>query len=413
MSNLPETPGRRFNLTGSTSQEAAALGAVTVTGRPGSPDYDPRLQNALDDFQRNNGSVSAGPAQGFNQFSIEQFKANFPEVGLVTPSNFMVKFSPPEAAGGKDYADVAFLCGATRLPGMRVATTSLRRHNYGNIIKMPYDTMLEDIELTFYVDASRAKSLDLFHKWIRSIIDIGKDFPGNRTNRISYRSEYICPELKIYIVSQLAGTGGTQGTPDDMPDPTGSNGDTEAEGAGTPNAPTTPSTGNYAIVECTLHEVFPIQISDIVLDWGESDNFARINVTFSYRTHEFKFAKFSKSSLGFKTGYSYAPISSTNTSVDPDAAEQADFLTSLSQFLGKVADTKRKIQQFQTNWRSFQTAKGGLAQLTALGNLAGPGSALNTTANQLNQIVSQANFITGNGVSKRRSGTKKVINTLP
>jgi len=70
MSNLPETPGRRFNLTGSTSQEAAALGAVTVTGRPGSPDYDPRLQNALDDFQRNNGSVSAGPAQGFNQFSI-------------------------------------------------------------------------------------------------------------------------------------------------------------------------------------------------------------------------------------------------------------------------------------------------------------------------------------------------------
>ena len=144
MSNLPETPGRRFNLTGATAQEAAALGPVTVTNRPSSPNYDPRLQNVLDDFQRNNGSVSAGPAQGFSQFSVDEFKAKFLDVGLVTPSNFLVKFTPPAAAGGEAYSDVAFLCGATRLPGMRIATTSLRRYNYGNIIKMPYDALFDD-----------------------------------------------------------------------------------------------------------------------------------------------------------------------------------------------------------------------------------------------------------------------------
>jgi hypothetical protein len=354
----------------------------------------------------------AGPAQGYNQFSVEEFKAKFLEVGLVTPSNFLVKFTPPEAAGGDAYSDVAFLCGATRLPGMRVATTSLRRYNYGNIIKMPYDALFDDIELTFYVDASQAKSLDLFHKWIRSTIDVGKEFADgkrSKTNFVSYRKNYICPELKIFVISQLAGLE----NPESMPEDTSSNGDSQAEGAGTPNAPASLSTGNYAIVECTLYDVFPIQIGDITLDWGESDNFARVNVTFSYRVHEFKFGKFNKRSLGFKTGYSYSPISSTLTGVDPDAAEQADFLTSLTQFLGKVADTKRKVQQFQTNWRTFQNAKGGLGKLTALGNLAGPGSALNTTANQLNQIVSLTNFITGNGTVKARSGTKKVINTLP
>ena len=364
------------------------------------------------------GSISAGgPAQGYNQFSVEQFKSKFLEVGLVTPSNFLVKFTAPPSIfdnpeKAKMYEDVPFLCGATKLPGMRVATTSLRRYNYGNIIKMPYDTMFDDIELTFYVDASQAKSLDVFHKWIRSIIDVGKDFEGGKrgkTNFVSYRNEYICPELKIFIVSQLAGLQ----SPESMPEDTRSNGDSQAEGAGTPNPPTTLSTGNYAIVECTLYDVFPIQISDIALDWGEADNFARVNVTFSYRVHEFKFGKFNKRSLGFKTGYSYSPISSTLTGVDPDAAQQADFLTSLTQFLGRVADTKRKVQQFQTNWRTFQNAKGGLGKLTALGNLAGPGSALNTTANQLNQIVSLTNFITGNGTVKARSGTKKVINTLP
>lgn len=400
----------RFNLTGSTAEEVAALGPVTVTGRPGSPDYNPVLQNNVERFQATEGSVASPAVNGFNQFSVDEFKANFLDVGLVTPSNFLVKFTPP-APISSTYADVAYLCGATRLPGMRVATTSLRRHNYGNVIKMPYDTMFEDIELTFYVDASQAKSLDLFHQWIRNIIDVGRDFATgsrNKTNFVSYRNDYICPELKIYIVSQLAGLQ----NPEPFPSKSGSNGETATpDTAGNP--PAELSTGNYAIVECTLYDVFPIQISDIVLDWGESDNFARINVTFSYRVHEFGFGRFNKKSLGFKTGYSYSPVTATNTSVQADAAEQTDFLTSLTQFLGKVADTKRKVQQFQTNWKTFQNAKGGLGKLTALGNLAGPGSSLNTTANQLNQIVSLTNFITGNGVAKTRSGTKKTTSTLP
>jgi hypothetical protein len=403
----------RFNLTGSTPEEVAALGPVTVTGRPGSPDYNPVLQNNIERLQASEGSVASPAVNGYNQFSVEQFKSKFLEVGLVTPSNFLVKFTPPlsifdKPENAKQFEDVPFLCGATKLPGMRIATSSLRRYNYGNIIKMPYDTMTDDIELIFYVDASQAKSLDLFHRWIRSIIDIGKDFPGKKTNLVSYRNDYICDKLSIFIVSQLNGLQ----NPTEMPDPNGSNGETAQTSPNGANPPVELSTGNYAIVECTLHEVFPIQIGDISLDWGEADNFARVSVTFSYRTHEFKFGKFTKKSLGFKTGYSYQPVSSTNTSVTQDP-EEKDFLTSVTQFLGKIADTKRKIQQFQTNWKTFQNAKGGLGKLTALGNLAGPGSSLNTTANQLNQIVSMTNFITGNGVAKARSGTKKTTSTLP
>lgn len=355
---------------------------------------------------------------GFNQFAVDTFSNKFLKVGLVTPSNFLVKFTPPAGViSDSERAkllgkEVAYLCGAAQLPGMRVATTSLRRHNYGNITKMPYDIMFDDIELTFYVDAAEAKSLELFHQWIRTTIDFGKDFEQgskNKTGFVAYRSDYVCPELKIYIVSQLAGLE----DPEPFPQQTGSNGDQQTPAPTGPNGspPEQENTGKYAIVECTLYDVFPIAVSNILLDWGEADNFARVNVTFSYRVHEFAFGKFNQSS---GNRYAYTPAwSSTVNGVNQEAAEQADFLTSLTKFLGKVADTKRKIQQFKTNWRTFKNAPGGLGKLTALGNLAGPGSALNTTANQLNQIVSLTNFITGNGVSKTRSGTKKVINTLP
>lgn len=347
-------------------------------------------------------------ASGYNQFDVSKFSDNFLEVGLLTRSNFLVKFGIPPGVFNQGeentsaYDDVAYLCAAAPIPGMRVATTSLRRYNYGNIVKMPYDAIFEDIELTFYVDASRAKSLDLFNRWLRATVDVGKDFGGPQTgkhsNFVSYRDDYICPKLKIYIVSQLTGLE----NPEDMPDENSGNGDSE-----------TVNTGNYAIVECTLHDAFPISVSPIQFDWGESDAFARINVQFSYRVYDLNFAKFSPRSSGFTTGYSYSPVGVVVNGVDTNAAGQADFLTSLTQFLGRVADTKRKVQTFKTNWSTFRNAKGGLAQLTALGNLAGPGSALNTTANQLNQIVSLTNFITGDGVSKSKSGTKKVINTLP
>ncbi len=407
------------NRFGPNPDETDELGPITVTRREDTP-YQGSLQQALEQFQSSNGApttfVAAASPPGFNQFSVDQFKSRFLEVGLVTPSNFLVKFTPPPSIFNKPedataFQDVPYLCGATSLPGMRIATSALRRYNYGNIIKMPYDMITEDIELTFYVDASQAKSLDLFHTWMRKIIDIGRDFPsGNaeKTNLVSYQSEYICPELKIFIVSQLKGTeivkehppSGTQTAANIAAEQAAAT----AEAAERGTRDYDPS--SYAIVECTLYDVFPIGISNIVLDWGEADTFARINVSFSYRTHEFIHGKFA----GFKNGEAKYSDKSVSTSVK---LGEKDFLTSLVDFLGKVADTKRKIQRFKTDFKTFQNAKGGLAKLTALGNLAGPGSALNTTANQLNTIVNQFNFITGNGTSKRRSGTKKVISTLP
>jgi hypothetical protein len=401
-----------------TDTPSGGLGGLTTRGND-VENFDTTI-GADPKFAAPTGTVSPTKptAGGYNQFAVDSFVNKFLKVGLVTPSNFLVKFTPPdgifkgsESNKSKNYGEVAYLCGAAQLPGMRVATTSLRRHNYGNITKMPYDAMFDDIELTFYVDAAEARSLDLFHQWIRATIDFGKDFgqgSGKKTSLISYRSDYVCPELKIYVVSQLAGLE----NPEPFPQENGSNGDQESPSPTGPDAspPSQQNTGKYSIVECTLYDVFPISISNILLDWGEADNFARVTVTFSYRVHEFTFGKFTQSS-GNK--YSYSPAwSSTINGINKEAAEQADFLTSLTQFLGKVADTKRQVQQFKTNWKTFKNAD-GIGKLTALGNLSGPGSSLNTTANQLNQIVSLTNFITGNGVSKTRSGTKKVINTLP
>jgi len=306
--------------------------------------------------------------RGLNRFSIDQFTSKALKVGLVTPSNFFVKFSPPKCMPAeKRYDEVALFCAATSLPGRRIATTEQRPYGYGQVIKMPYDVMQDDIDLTFYVDAAYATSIDFFTKWMNSVIDPSQDFPNNG-NKIKYRNQGYTTDIKIFVLSQLEGT-------ENPSESTNTSGGNAEEG--------------YAIVECVLKDAYPIQISPIALDWGDGDQFIRVNVTFTFRTAVYACGEFSGVSAD-KT-YRYGP--STIDMGERDYLQQRqqtqNMLTSVADFIGKVRNTSQQLLQYKTTWNSIKNINGSSSNISSLLPLFGSSPELQT----INRIVTDVRFV--------------------
>jgi hypothetical protein len=305
-------------------------------------------------------------AEELNRFSVDTFVSKFLEVGLIQPSNFYVKFTPPVDG----FNDVAMLCAATTLPGRRITTSDLKPYGYGQTIKMPYDVMYDEIELTFYVDSKSASSMELFDKWLSKIVRTDRLFPTNK-QRVSYKKDYICEDLKIYVMNQMVGTE----TPRDA--------DSSSE------------SDSMAIIECWLVDAYPIQISPVQLDWGSGDDFVRINVSFAFRTTEYRFGRLNLDAVDGKYYNTRSPYD-TPTRVDQEAKDISDFLNSTANFIGSIAATAQKINQFKTNLTILKRADGILNTTSALLPFIGNNRTAIDTINNVNKIISGTNFIKQN-----------------
>ena len=316
-----------------------------------------------------------------NRFSIDSFVSKFLEVGLIQPTNFYVSFKTP--LDGFD--DVAFLCAATSLPAKRITTTDLKPYGYGQTIRMPYDVMYDEIELTFYVDAKRASSLHLFEKWTSLVIGgagIGADGKLDRTNlnghrlfpknkmQVAYKKDYI-KDVTIYVLNQIVGTEVVE----------------DADSA-------TEST-SMALIQCTLVDAYPIQISPIQLDWGDDNEFMRINVTFAFRTVEYRFGELNLQAVEGKYYNARSPYD-TSAKVNQEAKDISNFLNSTANFIGSIAATAQKINQFKTNLTVLRRADGILNTTSALLPFLGNNKTATDTINNVNKIISGTNFIKQN-----------------
>lgn len=304
-----------------------------------------------------------------NRFSIDQFTSKILKVGLITPSNFFVKFTPPTCLPTETrYTDVALFCAATSLPGRRIATTEQRPYGYGQVIKMPYDVMQDDIDLTFFIDAEYATSLDFFTRWMNSIIDPSEDFPNasNRPNRVRYKkgNGRYTTDIRIYVVSQLEGS------------------ENPAEGT---NKSAGGAEEGYAIIECKLVDAYPIQITPIALDWGDGDQFIRVNVTFSFRTAVYAFGEYS--AVGNKWGPSTVDVGERE--YFQEKQKMADVLTATANFIGSVRRTSQQLFQYKTTWNSIKNLRGGSGNISSLVPLFGSSPELQ----QINRIVTDVRFV--------------------
>jgi hypothetical protein len=152
---------------------------------------------------------------------------------------------------------------------------------------------------------------------------------------------------------------------------------------------------SMALIECTLVDAYPIQISPVQLDWGSGDEFVRINVTFAFRTVEYRFGELNLQAVDGKYYNARSPYD-TSAKVNQEAKDISDFLNSTANFIGSIAATAQKINQFKTNLTILKRADGIVNTTSALLPFLGNNRTAIDTINNVNKIISGTNFIKQN-----------------
>jgi hypothetical protein len=260
------------------------------------------------------------------------------------------------------------------MPGRRLLTQESKPHGYGPTVKTPYDSIFDEIELTFYIDADRASSLELFHRWLNYIMVNNNDFP-DIAHVSRYKDNYEAIKFNIFMISKYAG----------MADPNSqfasvNDADIQTSPVGRQGSPLSDNgilrehlnvSGNsYALVQCELFDAFPIEVGQIQLDWSDEDTIAKCVVKMAFRTAEYTFGDYQ---YQFGRHY-YAKSAYETVSQETEASfgrTLSDLVNSVTTGLDSAYSTLRGIKQFQTNFRLLRNAGSTQGRLDALLGIVG------------------------------------------
>lgn len=328
-----------------------------------------------------------------NRFSVDFFSQKFLSVDLARISNFAVTLIPPTELGIERYQEVAFLCQTAQMPGRRLITQESKPYGYGPTIKTPYDSLFDEIELTFYIDADRASSLELFHRWLNYILVNNSNFP-DIAHVARYREDYTATKFNIFMISKYPG----------MADPNSqfaSVNDADIQESsfaveGSPIGDRDVSGNSYALVQCELFDAFPVQVNQIQLDWDGEEQIAKCTVLMAFRTAEYTFGDYQ---YQFGKHY-YAKSAYETTSQQTEASfgrTLSDLVNSITTGLDSAYSTLRGIKQFQTNFRLLRNAGSTQGRLDALLGIVGAdrnnSAAVSSLRNLNTTIINGKNLI--------------------
>jgi hypothetical protein len=165
---------------------------------------------------------------------INEFRASFKEE-LAKPSRFRVRLVPlsvnPLLSRILDDKTLTFRCESASLPGRSIATADHRI--YGPTEKYPYQSIYDDINLTFICTDSMLEK-KFFDQWLEIIN------PQNNWN-MNYKKNY---EMNVQIEQY------------DNADKV-----------------------TYAI---ELVHAFPLNVNELGLDWSSTDSYHKLSVSFAY-----------------------------------------------------------------------------------------------------------------------------------
>jgi hypothetical protein len=200
--------------------------------------------------------------------------------GLTKASKFLVRITPPSTIKGDRVFE--FLCESATLPGLSYQTDELRMAGYGNVNKVPYAPIFQDVPLSFYCD-SDGRVLKFFHTWMQSIFNWNEGTPpqgssstGLASNSLAYPKEY----FGIVEIIHYDDTGNlaTKSNSSNLMNKERSSVSKQPGSSKNP-APAK----EQGIIKYTLNEAYPISIGDVQMAWGMDDTLVRIPVTFSYK----------------------------------------------------------------------------------------------------------------------------------
>ena len=174
--------------------------------------------------------------------NIQEFKSSF-TTDLARASRFDVYISLPSIfmeskASTHSMESLSFRCESAELPGRSIATTDLQI--YGPSEKMPYQTMYNDITLTFICSDSMEEKI-LFDMWMEYI-------NPSTTHNFTYKDSYTANKITI---------------------------------------------NQYDVVDTNVYTVdlidaFPIAVNQLDLNWS-SDSTHKISVVFAYTKWEYRY----------------------------------------------------------------------------------------------------------------------------
>jgi len=146
---------------------------------------------------------------------------------------------------------IPFVAESANIPGVQLATSEIRRYGVGQVEKKPYSAIFVDTSMNFIVDGG-GEIHTFFYNWINSIVRFDKSMTEVPAGLGSYEVEY------------KYAPGGTQ------------------RNYSTDVSIFTLDEANRSILEIKLIDAYPIYLGDMSLGWANTNDYARLPVTFSY-----------------------------------------------------------------------------------------------------------------------------------
>lgn len=166
--------------------------------------------------------------------SIADFVSNLTKYGLARTNRFLVSITPPAIMGMTQTVgrQLQFSCEGASLPGATLETHEYR--SYDMPVKVPGQKTYENADLTFRLDRDFTE-MRFFRKWLDEIYD-------PKTGDVAYFDE-----IKGQVDISMLDTGGV------------------------------------SRLAVSLVDAYPASISPVELSWSNNDDYARLQVSFTYR----------------------------------------------------------------------------------------------------------------------------------
>ena len=209
-----------------------------------------------------------------SRFGIAEARSELKLNGILQPNRFIVILSlPPGIKALADYTAIkdgdyikdnhpdsdnfiSLRCENVQIPGVNFFTNDdIRRYGIGQIEKRPYLPTFNPVRLQLVVDRN-AKVLSFFNNWTNGIVNYNTDLgmsPAGKQYKpylLKYRDQFMAPTIRIWIYDQT----------------------------------------NLTSFGIKLYDAYPLQTSDIDLNWGNDNEAMRFSVVMQYSHMSMQFS---------------------------------------------------------------------------------------------------------------------------
>lgn len=160
--------------------------------------------------------------------------------GVQRASHFYVTIPAPLTLTSEVPPLIPFLTESATLPGVALATSSVKRYGFGPEEKKPYLPTFVDVSMSFIGDG-KGVVYDFFYKWMNSIVRFDKAATAANAFEVEWKNKY-ATDITITTI-----------------DETGSK-----------------------IIEVVLMKAYPVFLGDIAVSWHDTDSLVKIPVGFTY-----------------------------------------------------------------------------------------------------------------------------------